>query len=226
MPSKDLINLYIGKGKARQSLPNYDIDYLRSNSKELIESSYASVKYTQLNNDQEQLSQPESKRKRDTNPSYQLSDTSDYFSSSYLTVTQPEPAVSREKRHGSISHLLSPNKTSENSNRQLQTIETLHSRRDSKNYATTLPRSPYEEKPFINTIGTNTLPPINTSLQSHGRNEESSSTTENSHRDSPSSIKRPKRFKNISTLDSFEASILEALPFDDRSDISRYYFMY
>lgn len=225
MSSKDSISPYTGKGKARQSLSNYDIDYLRSNTKELIESPYASAKYTQINNDQEQLSQPEAKRKRDINPSYKPSDTSDYFSLSYLTVTQPESSVSREKRHGSISHLLSPNETSENSSHQLQTVESLHSRRDSKNYAPTLPRSPYEDKPFINAIGTNTLPPINVSLQSHGRNEESSSSTANLRRDTVSSIDRPKRFKNIPNLDSFEVSILEALPFDDISDRSRYYFM-
>ncbi|KAL9554082.1 hypothetical protein PS6_003599 [Mucor atramentarius] len=214
----------IGKGKARQSLSSYDMNYLRSPSKGSIDSPYATVaKYTQMNNDQQQLLDLETKRRRDATPIYQLSDSSDYFSSSYLTVTQPESSATRDKRHGSLSQLLSPNKSaagspSETANCQSLARDHLYTRRDSNNYTLTLPRSPYEEKTFLNTIGTNTLPPINVSLQSHGRSEEPSSS--NPNRDNSSSVNRPKRFKNISTLDSFEASILETLPFDRRSDKS------
>ncbi|OAD01698.1 hypothetical protein MUCCIDRAFT_82096 [Mucor lusitanicus CBS 277.49] len=215
---------YNGKGKARQSLSSYDAEYFRSSANESIESPYTTAaKYTQMNNEQEQLFGLESKRKRDANPAYQLSDSSDYFSSSYLAATQPESSINRDKRHGNISQLLSPNKSaagspSEMTNHQFQTRDHLYSRRDSSNHTPTLPRSPYEEKPFLDTIGTNTLPPINVSLQSHGRSAELPSST--SHRDESSSINRPKRFKNITTLDSFEASILETLPFDNTSDRS------
>ncbi|GAN11421.1 hypothetical protein MAM1_0592d10983 [Mucor ambiguus] len=215
---------YNGKGKARQSLSSYDVEYFRSSANESIETSYAAAaKNTQMNNEQKQLFGLETKRKRDANPTYQLSDTSDYFSSSYLAVTQPESSVAREKRHGSINQLLSPNKPapggpSEVTNHQLQARDRLYPRGDSSNHTPTLPRSPYEEKPFIDTMGTNTLPPINVSLQSHGRTTDPSLSS--SHRDDPSSINRPKRFKNITTLDSFEASILETLPFDNTSDRS------
>ncbi|KAG1110573.1 hypothetical protein G6F42_015290 [Rhizopus arrhizus] len=207
-----------------KSTASYDMYYLRSPSKGSIDSPYATVaKYTQMNNEQQQLLDIETKRRRDVNPIYQLSDSSDYFSSSYLTVTQPESSATPDKRHGSLSQLLSPNKStagspSETANCQSQARDQLYARRDSNNYTLTLPRSPYEEKTFLNTIGTNTLPPINVSLQSHGRSEEPSSS--NSNRDNSSSINRAKRFKNISTLDSFEASILETLPFDRRSDKS------
>lgn len=216
---------YGGKGKARQSLSSYDVEYFRSSANESIESPYATAaKYTQMNNDQEQLFGLETKRKRDANPAYQLSDSNDYFSSSYLAVTPAESSVTLDKRHGSISQLLSPNKSaagspSEATNHQLQTRDHLYSHKDSSNYTPTLPRSPYEEKPFLNTIGTNTLPPINVSLQSHGRSADL--PLSNSHRDNSPSINRPKRFKNITTLDSFEASILETLPFDNTSDRSR-----
>ncbi|CAO3613703.1 unnamed protein product [Mucor fragilis] len=216
---------YSGKGKARQSSSNYDIEYFRSSANESIELPYATAaKYTKMNNDQEQLFGLETKRKRDANPAYQLSDSSDYFSSSYLAVTQADSSVTRDKRHGSISQLLSPNKSaagspSEVTNHQLQTRrDHLYSRKDSSNNTPTLPRSPYEEKPFFDTIGANTLPPINVSLQSHGRSADLSLS--DSHRDESPSINRPKRFKNITTLDSFEASILETLPFDNTSDLS------
>ncbi|KAK4510020.1 uncharacterized protein ATC70_006189 [Mucor velutinosus] len=213
-----------GKGKARQSLSSNDNKYFRSSANESIESPYATAaKDTQMSNNQEQLFGVEAKRKREANPTYQLSDSSDYFSSAYLAVTQPESAATRDKRHGSISQLRSPNKSAAGSpseviSHQLQTRDHLYSRRDSNNYTPTLPRSPYEEKPFLDTIGTNTLPPINVSLQSHGRRAESPMST--SHKDDPPSTNLPKRFKNITTLDSFEASILETLPFDNTSDRS------
>ncbi|KAL9537078.1 hypothetical protein MBANPS3_012104 [Mucor bainieri] len=215
---------YNGKGKAKQSLSSYDVEYFRSSANESVETPYVTTaKCTQMDKNQEQLFGLETKRKRDANTSYQLSDSSDYFSSSYLTVSQPESSFARDKRHGSINQLLSPNKSpagspSEMTNHQLQTRDHLYSRRESSNHTPTLPRSPYEEKPFLDTIGTNTLPPINVSLQSHGRAAEPSLSASN--RDDPPSVNRPKRFRNITTLDSFEASILETLPFDNASDRS------
>ncbi|KAG2237810.1 hypothetical protein INT48_002111 [Thamnidium elegans] len=166
-------------------------------------------------------------------------------SSSYLSPALCEKANHRSKRHSSLNQIYSSSLSdvspgaflsstpNEIPTRQLHSLDHLNTHRN-----TFGPLSPsiYPRKSFTgkfnmgDCVPPNTLPPISSSFLSHDQTQgvmgtcspfmsaQYSSTVTSAPLSHYRNIGHNNRFQNLPTLDSFESSIMETLPFDSKSD--------
>ncbi|CEP07925.1 hypothetical protein [Parasitella parasitica] len=207
-----LCSLPGSKGKATQSLQEQDMEHLRSGLKESMESPYASVEYHQKNFSHQKQSSKAKITKQNSNP--QPLDNDGHFYSPHLSFQQPMPSENRERQHGLTHQLLSLSPSAESSTKIL---DFSCERRRSSSFSPTLLEPSCDKNLYTNSFGKNTLPPINVSLQSHVRTQETSFSNTMIAPDISSSRAQPKRLRSISTLDSFVPSIREILPLDNGS---------
>lgn len=169
-------------------------------------------------------------------------------SSSYLSPALCEKASHRSKRHSSLNQIYSSSLSdvspgaflsstpNEIPTRQLHSLDHLNTHRN-----TFGPLSPsiYPRKSFTgkfnmgDCVPPNTLPPISSSFLSHDQTQgvmetcspfmsaQHSSTVTSAPLSHYRNIDHNNRFQNLPTLDSFESSIMETLPFDSKSDNTR-----
>lgn len=175
---------------------------------------------------------------------FRKSKDNEYFppSSSYLSPEQGKKCSHLSKRHGSFNQKylsclsdVSPKSLSNSTPNTAPTLQ-LYAL-DHLNTRESISPSIYQRKPFIekfnmgDCVSPNTLPPISSSFlsQDHSQGEPSSPFTSMPHSSTVTSAPSPhypnigykNRFQNLPTLDSFESSIMETLPFDDKSDSAR-----
>lgn len=186
----------------------------------------------------------ESKRKTEQEQDHGYSNKDmDYFSStssSYLSPVQLNLSSGPQRKRPSDTNThtlesptaLEKRKTSsEEPVLQLQSLDYLNSRRMSSNYQQLLPYKSFGEKAITKcSLPTNTLPPIGMSFKTYSSNDLTRNLTQVPSQPAISTSVPSNEYSNqtswkyraLSTLDSFEASIMETLSFDHHSDASKY----
>jgi hypothetical protein len=192
-----------------------------------------------LQNDSIRESIPKRAREEDLSYSQQpVKDVAHISSSSYLSPAQPNlSSEPQRKRHGSLNQiytlespttLVKRKPSSEEPVRQLQSLDYLNSRRTSSNYQQITPYQSYGKNVLTNcSLPTNTLPPISMSFKSNTSNDPTRNLAQVTSQpivstNILSNECRNGKYRSLSTLDSFETSIMETLPFDNNSSASRY----